>query len=117
MKFIVDAQLPQILAEFLRYRGHDAIHTLDLELKNKTGDDVLRQITVDEGRILVTKDADFETSFRLNQVPPKLLLVRTGNIPNRDLLKLFSANFALLIQLLERHQVVEIDRATITVHA
>lgn len=117
MKFIVDAQLPQVLAEFLRYRGFDAIHTLDLEAKNRTGDDVICWITVDEGRILVTKDGDFEISFQVHRIPPKLLLVRTGNIPNRDLLKLFAANLALLMQLLDTNQFVEIDREKITVHA
>lgn len=117
MKFIVDAQLPQVLAEFLRYRGYDAIHTLDLAAKNQTGDDVIRQITVEEGGILVTKDGDFEASFRLKQIPPKLLLIRTGNIPNRDLLKLFAANLTLLMQLLDANQFVELDREKITVHA
>ncbi len=117
MKFIVDAQLPQVLAEFLRYRGFDAIHTLDLAAKNRTGDDVIRQITVEEGRILVTKDSDFETSFQVHRVPPKLLLVRTGNIPNPDLLKLFAANLTLLIQLLDANHFVDLDREKITVHA
>lgn len=70
MKFIVDAQLPRVLAEFLRYRGFDAIHTLDLEARNRTGDDAIRRISVEEGRILVTKDGDFETSFQVHGIPP-----------------------------------------------
>jgi predicted nuclease of predicted toxin-antitoxin system len=36
MKFIVDAQLPTKLAMLLREYGHDALHTKDLPLQNKT---------------------------------------------------------------------------------
>ena len=38
MKFILDAQLPKKLSDFLIWKGYDAIHTLDLPLKNKTKD-------------------------------------------------------------------------------
>jgi predicted nuclease of predicted toxin-antitoxin system len=33
-----------------------------------------------EGRVVVTKDTDFVTSFLLRGVPPKLPLISTGNI-------------------------------------
>jgi predicted nuclease of predicted toxin-antitoxin system len=43
MKFLVDAQLPRRLAHRLRDRGHDALHTLDLERGNRTPDRQLRR--------------------------------------------------------------------------
>ena len=36
MKFLLDAQLPKKLTDFLRWKGYDAIHTLDLEHKIST---------------------------------------------------------------------------------
>ena len=36
MKFLVDAQLPRRLADYLRAAGHDAVHTLDLPNANRT---------------------------------------------------------------------------------
>ena len=41
MKFIVDAQLPKSLADFLIYKGFDALHTLDLPAKNKSKDNYI----------------------------------------------------------------------------
>ncbi len=38
MKFIIDAQLPRRLSYFLREKGFDSIHTLDLPKGNKTSD-------------------------------------------------------------------------------
>ncbi len=38
MKFLVDAQLPRRFCDWLWERGHDALHTLDLELGNQTPD-------------------------------------------------------------------------------
>ncbi|MBV5289912.1 MAG: DUF5615 family PIN-like protein [Pelodictyon phaeoclathratiforme] len=36
MKFLVDAQLPRRFCDWLRQRGHDALHTLDLEGQSNT---------------------------------------------------------------------------------
>lgn len=36
MKFLVDAQLPKRFAQWLTHHGHDALHTLDLPLGNRT---------------------------------------------------------------------------------
>ena len=36
--FVIDAQLPYRLKNWLIYKDYDAIHTLDLPLKNLTSD-------------------------------------------------------------------------------
>ncbi len=46
MKFLVDAQLPKVLAEFLCGKGYAAIHTLDLPDKNRTTDKQIIEIAV-----------------------------------------------------------------------
>ena len=38
MKFLVDAQLPVKLAQILRQKGYDAIHTKELPHQNQTSD-------------------------------------------------------------------------------
>jgi hypothetical protein len=43
MTFLVDAQLPRRLAHRLRDRGHDALHTLDLERGTDSRQVLLRQ--------------------------------------------------------------------------
>ena len=43
MKFLIDANLPMTLKNWLIDRGHDAIHTRDLPEKNLTEDiDIIR---------------------------------------------------------------------------
>lgn len=82
MKFLVDAQLPRRLVYRLRDAGYDALHTLDLPLGNRTPDTELNAISMRENRVVVTKDADFVSSFIVSRVPYKLLLISTGNISN-----------------------------------
>ena len=48
MKFLIDAQLPKVLAEFFRERGFDAVHTLELPNKNVTGDSEINRISLAE---------------------------------------------------------------------
>jgi predicted nuclease of predicted toxin-antitoxin system len=117
MKFIVDAHLPKKLSDLLVELGFDSIHTLDLIDKNATDDSIIRKISVNESRIVISKDSDFEDSFFLQKIPPKLLLVTTGNIQNKYLMKLFSDNILDIANLFEDNNFIEIDRDEITVHS
>jgi predicted nuclease of predicted toxin-antitoxin system len=116
VKFIVDAQLPKSLSDWLNENGFDSIHTLNLINRNATGDDIIRQITVAEQRILITKDTDFEDSFLLKKIPPKLILIATGNISNKNLIKPFSDNIDSILNKIKRFSFIEIDTQQITVH-
>ncbi|NJM99653.1 MAG: DUF5615 family PIN-like protein [Phormidesmis sp. RL_2_1] len=80
MKFLVDAQLPKRLARLLQNQGYDAIHTQDLSQGNATPDADINSLSLEEERIVITKDADFVQSFLLQQKPYKLLLVATGGM-------------------------------------
>jgi predicted nuclease of predicted toxin-antitoxin system len=100
VKFIVDAQLPKVLSELLKYRGYDSLHTLDLENRNATSDTVITKLALEQSRIVITKDSDFIESFLLKSEPRKLIIVRTGNIPNKLLLKIFDDNLDLIKELL-----------------
>ena len=116
MKFIVDAQLPKRLSDFLRSRGHDSIHTLDLQLRNATPDPAVTRISINQKRVLVTKDSDFLDSYLVNKVPYKLLLITTGNITNNELLELIEDNLQRLISALKHNWVVELTKETFLIH-
>ncbi len=117
MKFLLDAQLPRRLARELAANGHDVVHCLDLPLDNRTPDQELATIAARETRVLVTKDSDFVTSYWLQGMPPKLLLISTGNIDNDALLKLVAANQSLLVTALTQQHFVELSRNAVTIHA
>lgn len=116
MRFLIDAQLPKHLAESLKWRGHDVLHTLDLPAGNRTPDWRINQISLEEQRVVVTKDADFVNSFLLAGVPFKLLLVSTGNISNKALEELFAKNVSAIIAALEMYEYVEITRTSLIEH-
>ncbi|MBA3322282.1 MAG: DUF5615 family PIN-like protein [Pyrinomonadaceae bacterium] len=117
MKLLVDAQLPRRLTVWLGEAGFDAVHTIDLPLGNRTPDVIINEVSINEQRIVVTKDADFVDSFVLHRQPWKLLLISTGNIRNAELEKLFQANIAKLKEAFDAGaEFVELNRTTIVVH-
>jgi len=113
MKFIVDAQLPYKMALFIRYKGFDALHTNDLPDKERTSDDYIRGIALQEERIVVTKDSDFVDSFMLKSVPKKLFLITTGNIRNKQLLFLLDHNWDKILEMLQTHNLIEMNNLSI----
>ena len=117
MKFLVDAHLPPRLCAMLAARGHDAKHTRDLPAQNQTKDRVINQLSVDEQRIVISKDTDFFYSHLLQGRPWKLLLVKTGNISTRDLRELFERNLPAIEAAFQTHTLVEIDRSAVTLVA
>ena len=116
MKFLVDAQLPFRLASFLTDQGFDTLHTDDLPDEERTTDSSLRDISVKEDRILITKDYDFLDSFYLHRKPGKLLLITTGNIRNNDLLNIFQKNLLRIIKLFKEYSFVELNNKDIIGH-
>jgi predicted nuclease of predicted toxin-antitoxin system len=82
VKFLIDAQLPARLAEFLNRAGHDALHTIGLPDGNRSTDSQIAQHADTENRVVVTKDQDFRDGHLLGRSPRKLLVVATGNITN-----------------------------------
>lgn len=116
MKFLVDAHLPKRLARLLQQMGHDALHTLDLPDQNRSSDETLNQIAVEEDRIVISKDSDFVDSFLLVRRPPHLLLISTGNIGNRELERLFLDNMAQIVAGFAQYDYIELSRHHVIFH-
>lgn len=117
MKFLVDAQLPPLLAVWLIEKGFDTLHTNDLPDRDETEDYYIRQVADNEGRIVITKDSDFCDSHLLQKQPAKLLLVTTGNLRNRQLLNLFRKNLPEIIRLFNHYDFVELTNDEIIAYS
>jgi predicted nuclease of predicted toxin-antitoxin system len=113
MKFLVDAQLPKSLARFLTEKGYDTLHTLDLPLKNATGDTYINQLSIQQKRVVISKDSDFYDSFMAKQEPHKLLYLIVGNMRNSQLIALFANNLEAIIKELQHGDIIEISATTI----
>jgi predicted nuclease of predicted toxin-antitoxin system len=115
MNFLVDAQLPRRMADWLAAAGCDAIHTQDLPDANRTADERINDVALSQQRVVITKDADFVDSHLLHGRPPKLLLISTGNISNRELEALMAPLVPDIVYELASHSFLELGRAGIVV--
>ena len=76
-----------MLAVWLEERGFDAIHTLELPAANRSDDKEIIVVADQDDRVVVSKDSDFFDDHILMRKPKRLLVVKTGNIKNRDLIR------------------------------
>ena len=111
MKFIVDAQLPRRIVDWLVNAGCDALHTLNLPAGNRSTDEQILEVAERDDRILVTKDSDFVDSHLLAGKPAKLLLISTGNMTNRDLEQLMVPAIPTVVSEFQNARFLELDRA------
>jgi len=82
MKFLVDAQLPPALCQWLEERGHEALHVSTMS-DEPMQDRQIADYAEREDAIVISKDDDF-AALRLPDRFPFLWL-RCGNISNRAL--------------------------------
>lgn len=88
MKFLIDNQLPKVLAEHLRARGQDCQHVLDAGLADASDTSIYRYAEAEE-RILISKDEDFLYLANQPKSKIKLVWVRLGNCRTTALLAAF----------------------------
>ncbi len=97
--------------------GHDAVHTLDLPDKNRSSDSYIASLADSEGRVVISKDADFVTSHIVHRSPLRLLQISTGNMPNSTLLPLVLGNLDRISGAFVSVVYVELTTTTIIAHA
>jgi predicted nuclease of predicted toxin-antitoxin system len=110
VKFLIDAQLPARLAEFLTGAGHDAIHTTELPNGNRSTDQQIAELADADGRVVVTKDRDFRDGHLLARSPRQLLIIATGNITNNAFLALFTRHLDAIVASLDQADLVELSQ-------
>ncbi len=96
--------------------GYNSTHTLDLLDKNRTKDRDINTFSLNERRIVVSKDSDFVDSILISEKPYKLLHVAIGNISNNDLLIIFQNNIKKIDEAFETYRFIELTPKTIIIH-
>lgn len=86
MRFVVDANLPRRLTDWLIERGHQCEHVLDLDLAQSSDEEIWRYC-LSSGAIIVSKDEDFANRVRGGRRGPVVVWVRTGNGTTRELIQ------------------------------
>lgn len=117
IRFIVDTQLPPLLSKFIKDKGLDCIHTTDFPNGHLLQDNEIIQVSIKDNLIIITKDSDFFDHFLLKGEHPRVLLLKLGNISNKDLLSIFDANIELIVKEFENHAgIVLLNRTQITTY-
>lgn len=108
MNFIVDAQLPPALVDWLVEQGHEAMHVADLGLRDATDGAIWAQAQ-SQNAIILTKDADFAERAARDSSGPVIVWLRVGNATNRSLLQWIWPRWPQIISLLEaQHRLIEV---------
>lgn len=100
MKFLVDAQLPPALAQFIVAHGHESQPVREVGLRDADDEDIWK-FAEDGGWIVVSKDEDFMERSLVRHSGPQVVWLRIGNCTNRVLLTWFEPIFPHILRELE----------------
>ncbi len=108
MRFLIDNQLPPALGNWLRERGHDAEHVLEVGLAQGKNTPVWR-FADERGAVLISKDEDFAEWVRRGRSGPQVVWLRIGNSTKRELFSRLEPLLpAILRQLEQNERLVEV---------
>lgn len=85
MRFLVDAQLPPALCDWLAGQGHTALHVVDLGLAGADDQPIWARAVADDA-VLLTKDQDFVAIRKRATAGPAVCWLRIGIATNPALL-------------------------------
>jgi len=92
VKFLVDANLPPRLCQWLQARGHQAEHLADIDLLRAT-DTQLWERGKNQRIVILSKDFDFYDRALLFGAPPQVLHIAVGNCSNDRLLRVLGSEW------------------------
>ena len=101
MTFLIDAQLPPVLARVLRREGFNAVHLADLDMLDAS-DKAIWDLAKGHPYILITKDEDFARNRKQDDRNPGLIWLRLGNCKNQMLINSVLKALPDSIELLEQ---------------
>jgi len=100
VRFLVDNQLPVALADWLRDRGHETEHVLDIQLA-QAKDNPIWLYAIKTAAVIVTKDEDFAEWVRRGRPGPAVVWLRLGNSTRRELMAWIAPIWPTIMRRLE----------------
>ena len=83
MKLLLDANLSWRLTSLLSEPFGECVHVNQTKLPKPAKDTEIWNYTGNNGYMIVTRDLDFLNLFTTRGYPPKIILMRTGNISTK----------------------------------
>jgi predicted nuclease of predicted toxin-antitoxin system len=117
MKLLLDQGLPRSSAKLLREAGIDAVHVAEIEYSTAS-DIAILQKGRDEGRIIVTLDADFATLLALSRATaPSVIRIRLQGLYSEKAATLIKAVLSRCDEDLEKGAVVTVQPERIRIRS
>lgn len=108
MRFLIDANLPPALAEWLTSDGHEAHHISELGMERMRDREIWTRAR-DLNACIVTKDEDFVLLQALDRSGPAIVWIRIGNAVRSILMQRLPALWPAVMSAIERgEKVVEV---------
>ena len=108
VKFLIDAQLPPALAQWLREAGYDAQAVREVGLREAEDAEIWRYAQT-EGRMIITKDEDFMQRVQTGAAGPVIVWLRLGNTTNAVLRAWFVPRIPQLVEMIgQGYRVIEV---------
>lgn len=101
MKFIVDAQLPPVVALWLREAGHEAQAVREIGLREADDGDIWDH-ALGNGAVIITKDEDFPARAEQASTCPVIVWLRIGNCSNLALRQWFMPQLPRILEWIEQ---------------
>ena len=85
MRFLINTQLPKVLARRLKESGHACEHVLDHGL-GQSSDNTIWNFALENEFVILSKDDDFAEWILSGRPRPRVVWRRIGNCTNDELL-------------------------------
>lgn len=102
-RYLIDVNLPYY---FNQWKTTDYIHQIDIDARWK--DKQIWEYAKDKGLTIITKDSDFSNRILLNQPPPKIIHIRTGNMEMDKFSELISKCWEDVLLMSNDHKLVTV---------
>ena len=115
MRFLLDMNLPPVMADWLRSEGHDAVHICEIGLADLPDREVFARAAADR-RIVVTFDLDFGEIVGLAAAAGTTVILLRLRLARRDhLRRRLQAAIAAVAEALEAGATVVVEDARIRI--
>lgn len=105
MKFLIDVNLPKYIEA---WKGEEYIHVADIDEYMK--DSEIWEYAKQRNYCIVTKDSDFSNKMVVNEPPPRVVHIKTGNMSLKELSPFISSVWPDVLELLRSYKMISIFR-------
>ena len=99
MKLLLDANLSWRITTTLSKHFGECVHVNKTELSKPAKDTEIWDYAAANGYTVVTQDSDFLNLFETRGFPPKIILLRVGNIDRKTAEKILVSSKTAIIEL------------------